>query len=68
MGRLIASINVTLDGRCDRGDVIADDELHAHATDEIRSAGALLFGRVTYELFLGNWQAARMVNGEGDHR
>jgi dihydrofolate reductase len=45
------SINVTLDGCCDHQAGIApDEELHRHATESIRRADALLFGRVTYEM------------------
>ena len=44
------SINVTLDGCCDHRAVIADEELHRHATENLNRADALLFGRVTYEM------------------
>jgi len=35
-----------------------DDELHSHFNDELRGAGALLEGRVTYELMAGFWPTA----------
>src|SRR6195256_3305039 len=44
------SINVTLDGCCDHREVIADEELHRHAAENLDQADALLFGRVTYEM------------------
>jgi dihydrofolate reductase len=44
------SINVTLDGCCDHRAIIADEELHRHAVENLAQADALLFGRVTYEM------------------
>ena len=44
------SINVTLDGCCDHRAIVADDDLHRHAVENLERADALLFGRVTYEL------------------
>ena len=44
------SINVTLDGCCDHREMVADEELHRHAVDNLVRADALLFGRVTYEM------------------
>jgi dihydrofolate reductase len=44
------SINITLDGCCDHGAVVADEALHRHAAENIAQADALLFGRVTYEM------------------
>ena len=44
------SINVTLDGCCDHRAVIADEELHRHAVENLKRADALLFGRVTYAM------------------
>ncbi len=44
------SINVTLDGCCDHRVMIADEDLHRHAAENIDRADALLFGRVTYEM------------------
>ena len=44
------SINVTLDGCCDHRAVIADEELHRHAVENLNRADALLFGRVTYAM------------------
>ena len=44
------SINVTLDGCCDHRVGVPDEELHRHATEVLRQADALLFGRVTYQM------------------
>jgi len=51
------SINVTLDGCCDHRAIVADEDLHHHATDNLSRADALLFGRVTYELMEAAWRA-----------
>src|SRR5512135_3088106 len=50
------SINVTLDGCCDHREVLADEELHRHATENLARADALLFGRVTYEMMESAWR------------
>ena len=50
------SINVTLDGCCDHRAMLADEELHRHAADNIARADALLFGRVTYEMMEAAWR------------
>ncbi|MCC7178222.1 MAG: dihydrofolate reductase family protein [Acidobacteria bacterium] len=52
------SINVTLDGCCDHRVMIADEELHRHAMENIAQADALLFGRVTYEMMEAAWRLA----------
>src|SRR5262245_208480 len=44
------SINITLDGCCDHRAMLRYEELHRHATEHLRQADALLFGRVTYEM------------------
>jgi dihydrofolate reductase len=49
------SINVTLDGCCDHTEVIANEELHRHATASLDGADALLFGRVTYQMMESHW-------------
>jgi dihydrofolate reductase len=50
------SINVTLDGCCDHRVMIADEDLHRHAVENIAQADALLFGRVTYQLMEAGWR------------
>jgi dihydrofolate reductase len=55
MRKLIAAINMTIDGFCDHTAGIADDELHNHYTELIRNAGALVYGRITYQLMESYW-------------
>jgi dihydrofolate reductase len=57
MRKLIASINMTLDGFCDHTAGIADEELHQNANDLLKSVDALLFGRITYQLMENSWPA-----------
>jgi len=52
------SINVTLDGCCDHREMIADEDLHRHAMEQIVQADALLLGRVTYEMMESAWRLA----------
>jgi dihydrofolate reductase len=52
------SINVTLDGCCDHRLMIADEDLHRYAMENIAAADALLFGRVTYEMMEAAWRLA----------
>jgi dihydrofolate reductase len=51
------SINITLDGCCDHRAILADEELHRHAVENLARADALLFGRVTYEMMEAAWRA-----------
>jgi dihydrofolate reductase len=55
MRKLIAAINMTLDGFCDHTAGIADDELHQHYNDLLRNADTLLYGRITYQLMESYW-------------
>jgi dihydrofolate reductase len=57
MGLLTFSLNVTLDGCCDHREMLADDEMLDHYTQLIAGAGAMLFGRTTYELMEDAWPA-----------
>jgi dihydrofolate reductase len=57
MGRLTFSINLTLDGCVDHREGIADDETHAFFTHLMDEAGAMLWGRVTYEMMEDYWPA-----------
>ncbi|REG98862.1 dihydrofolate reductase family protein [Flavobacterium aquicola] len=50
MKKIIAAINMTLDGFCDHTAVIADEELHQHYTELLKNADTLLYGRITYQL------------------
>jgi dihydrofolate reductase len=57
MGLLTFSINVTLDGCIDYREGIADDETHAFFTHLMDEGGAMLWGRVTYEMMESYWPA-----------
>jgi dihydrofolate reductase len=56
MGRLLYSINVTLDGCVDHRSALADEALHRHAMDGLARADALIFGRVTYQMMEEAWR------------
>ena len=60
------SINVTLDGCCDHRVMIADEDLHRHAAQNIAEADALLFGRVTYEMMEEAWRPAARTGARPD--
>jgi dihydrofolate reductase len=55
MRKLIAAINMTLDGFCDHTVMIADDELHQHYNELLSNADTLLYGRITYQLMESYW-------------
>jgi dihydrofolate reductase len=57
MGLLTFTINVTLDGCVDHQEGIADDETHAFFTRLMDESGAMLWGRVTYEMLESYWPA-----------
>ncbi|MFA6582280.1 MAG: dihydrofolate reductase family protein, partial [Paludibacter sp.] len=55
MRKLIAGINMTLDGFCDHTAGIPDEEIHQHYTELLNNGGVILYGRITYQLMLF-WQ------------
>ena len=57
MGFLTFSINVTLDGCIDHREGLADDETHAFFTHLMDEVGAMLWGRITYEMMESYWPA-----------
>lgn len=57
MGILTFGLNLTLDGCYDHRVGVADDDLHDYFTQLMDAAGAMLWGRVTYELMEGAWPA-----------
>jgi dihydrofolate reductase len=65
MAKLIATINMTLDGFCDHTVMIADEELHQHFTEVLKNAGAILYGRTTYQLMENFWPTI-IKNPTGD--
>src|SRR6202795_2623956 len=52
------SINVTLDGCCDHRVMVADEDIHRHAVENLAQADALIFGRVTYQMMEAAWRLA----------
>ncbi len=62
MGLLTFSINLTVDGCVDHEEGIADDETHAAFTRLLDECGAVLWGRVTYEMMESYWP--RVASGE----
>ena len=57
MALLTFSLNITLDGCIDHQEGIADDETHAFFSRLMDQAGAMLWGRVTYEMMEDYWPA-----------
>jgi len=55
MRKVIAAINMTLDGICDHTVGIPDEALHQHYSDLLDQGGVLLYGRTTYQL-MQFWQ------------
>lgn len=64
MGLLTFSINVTLDGCVDHREGIADEETHAYFTRLMDESGAMLWGRITYEMMESYWPA--VARGDED--
>ncbi|MGV8138119.1 MAG: dihydrofolate reductase family protein [Mangrovibacterium sp.] len=50
MRKLIAAINMTLDGYCDHTAGLPDEEIHQHYTELLGRGDAILYGRTTYQL------------------
>ncbi|HET7360666.1 MAG TPA: dihydrofolate reductase family protein [Salinimicrobium sp.] len=64
MRKIIAAINMTLDGFCDHTAGLPDEEIHQHYTELLSDADAILYGRVTYQL-MKYWQTlAKNPSGE----
>lgn len=55
MRKLIAGINMTLDGFCDHTTIDPDEEIHQHYAELLDKAGLILYGRITYQL-MQFWQ------------
>ncbi|MGM8363723.1 dihydrofolate reductase family protein [Flavobacterium sp. ARAG 55.4] len=55
MRKVIAAINMTLDGICDHTAGIPDEALHKHYEELLDQAGVILYGRITYQL-MQYWQ------------
>jgi dihydrofolate reductase len=65
MRKVIATMNVTFDGFCDHTAGIANPELHDYYTDMLKNAGAVLYGRTTYQLMEVYWPTV-VKNPTGD--
>lgn len=55
MRKIIAAINMTLDGDCDHQAGIPDEEVHDHYAQLMHEGGVILYGRITYDL-MRFWQ------------
>lgn len=58
MRKVIAAINMTLDGNCDHTEGIVDEELHYHYTELLNNAGVILYGKTTFQL-MQYWQSLK---------
>ena len=58
MRKLLAALNISLDGYADHDITIADDELHDFSTNLLDNVDIILFGRVTYQLMESYWPNA----------
>ncbi|GAA4879796.1 dihydrofolate reductase family protein [Kitasatospora terrestris] len=63
MRKIILMMSVSLDGYIERPDRRidwhrVDDELHGFLNDELRTMGAFIHGRVTYDLMAAYWPTA----------
>lgn len=64
MKKVIAVINMTLDGFCDHTAGIPDEEIHLHYAELLRGADTILYGRITYQL-MEYWREV-VINPSGD--
>lgn len=55
---------MTLDGFCDHTAIDPDEEIHEHYANLLRSAGTILYGRITYQL-MEFWRTV-LENPTGD--
>jgi len=56
MRKVIAAINISIDGFADHTAGIPDEEIHQHYAGLLDDAGVVLYGRVTYQL-MQYWQS-----------
>lgn len=64
MKKVIAAINISVDGYCDHTLGVPDEEIHQHYADLLRSADTALYGRITYHL-MEFWRTV-LENPTGD--
>jgi dihydrofolate reductase len=55
MRKLIAAINMTIDGICDHTVLLPDEEIHKHYAELLDNGDVILYGRTTYQL-MQFWQ------------
>jgi dihydrofolate reductase len=55
MARIIAAINITIDGVSDHTAGIPDEELHQHYTELLSQADTIIYGRTTFQLMESYW-------------
>lgn len=66
MRKVIAAINMTIDGVCDHTVGLVDEELHRHYAELINSAGIILYGNLPTHAILANIiekSLRRKING-----
>lgn len=64
MRKIIAAINMSIDGFCDHTMISPDEEIHQHYADLLTSADIALYGRITYQL-MEFWRTV-LENPTGD--
>jgi dihydrofolate reductase len=55
MRKIIAGINITLDGFCNHDAMTADDEMHQHYNDLLKNADTMIWGRIVYQMMESYW-------------
>lgn len=55
MRKIVAAINMTLDGFCDHTAIDPDEEIHQHYKDLLNEGDAILYGSITFQL-MKFWQ------------
>lgn len=50
MGKIVAAMNITIDGFCDHTAGLPDEALHRHYEELLKHSDAILYGRITYNL------------------
>lgn len=64
MRKVIAAINMTIDGNCDHTAGVPDEEIHHHYEMLLNEGDAILYGRKTFEL-MSFWQTL-LVDPSGE--
>ncbi|TGN00046.1 dihydrofolate reductase family protein [Leptospira dzoumogneensis] len=66
MRKVVFAINITTDGCCSHMDMVPDDGLHKYFTDLLRTAGVILYGRITYQLMVPFWPEVARGQSESE--